>query len=684
MDLLLPIPAKLSTFSRAGACTISPSISFKIFTRFRVNRRVNYSMKHVRLESNLNFNSRNSSSSNNNCEVNCEDDDNVEGVKNVWEDNDFVEVFGIGSRKDALLDFCLASPSLSTALRFCSSSSSSNYEGDSEEEESVKNVCEENDFVEVFGIGSRKDALLDFCLASPCFLPHCDFGKCVALHSFSTALRLCRNSSSSCKNCEGDSEEEGCEKNVCEENEFIEVFGIGSRNDALLRLRFLPLCDFETKWVGSKARDVDGYKLWYSGSERRRNRVGILVDEELRGQVVEVKRISDRLMTIKWVIGGFTLNVCSAYAPQVGLDGEEKMRFWEALDDVVRGVPSSEKIVVAGDFNGHIGALPGGFVDVHGGFGFGERNEEGATLLDFVRSFGLVVVNSGFPKKDDHLITFRSAIAKTQIDFLLLREGDRVLCKDCKVIPSENLSTQHRLLVMDLGIKKDRKRRGEECKPRIKWGGLTPVNAWEIGEKLAGMRVWEYRWDVDSMWNRVARCIRENASEVLGVSRGRAGHHRGISGGIKSSSSNCDGDSEEEESVKNVCEENEFVEVFGIGSRKDALLDFCFALLSLSTALRFCSSNCQRDSEEEEAEKNVCEESEFVEMFGIGSRKDALLDFCVALRSEAVRRMRRGRAMGPDKISVDFWKFSGEAGLRWLTGLFNDIFKSAKMPEAWR
>ncbi|KAM3288907.1 hypothetical protein P3S67_022337 [Capsicum chacoense] len=232
-------------------------------------------------------------------------------------------------------------------------------------------------------------------------------------------------------------------------------------------------------------------------------------------------------MAIKLVIGGFTLNVCSAYAPQVGLDGEENMRFWEALDEVVRGLPSLEKIVVAEDFNGHIGALPRGFGDVHGGFGFGERNKEEATFLDFVRSFGLVVVNSGFLKKDDHLITFRSAIAKTQIDFLLLRKGDKVLCKDCKVIPGENLSIQHRLLVMDLGIKKDRKRRGKECRPRIKWGSLTPVNTWEIGEKLAGMGVWECRGDADSMLDRVARCIRENASEVLGVSRGRAGHHRG-------------------------------------------------------------------------------------------------------------------------------------------------------------
>ncbi|KAF3623114.1 ASC1-like protein [Capsicum annuum] len=51
---------------------------------------------------------------------------------------------------------------------------------------------------------------------------------------------------------------------------------------------------------------------------------------------------------------------------------------------------------------------------------------------------------------------------------------------------------------------------------------------------------------------------------------------------------------------------------------------------------------------------------------------------------QAVRRMRRGRATGPDEIPVEFWKFVGEAGVRWLTGLFNEIFRTAKMPEAWR
>ncbi|KAL3355926.1 hypothetical protein AABB24_016872, partial [Solanum stoloniferum] len=79
-------------------------------------------------------------------------------------------------------------------------------------------------------------------------------------------------------------------------------------------------CVQETRWVGAKAREVDGFKLWYSGGSRDRNGVGILVDGDLREQVVEVRRISDRLMTIKLVIGGCTLSVISAYAPQVGLD----------------------------------------------------------------------------------------------------------------------------------------------------------------------------------------------------------------------------------------------------------------------------------------------------------------------------------------------------------------------------
>ena len=79
-------------------------------------------------------------------------------------------------------------------------------------------------------------------------------------------------------------------------------------------------CVQETRWVGTKARDVDGFKLWYSGGSRDRNGVGILVDENLRDYVVEVRRVNDRMMFIKLMVGRHVVNVVSAYAPQVGLD----------------------------------------------------------------------------------------------------------------------------------------------------------------------------------------------------------------------------------------------------------------------------------------------------------------------------------------------------------------------------
>lgn len=84
------------------------------------------------------------------------------------------------------------------------------------------------------------------------------------------------------------------------------------------------------------------------------------------------------------------------------------------------------------------------------------------------------------------MVTFRSTVAKTQIDYLFFRKGDRVLCKDYKVIPSENLTTQHKLLAMDLEIKRKRKKRDLCDMPRIKWGGLITARAQELGGEVDG------------------------------------------------------------------------------------------------------------------------------------------------------------------------------------------------------
>nr|GEU46587.1 hypothetical protein [Tanacetum cinerariifolium] len=108
-----------------------------------------------------------------------------------------------------------------------------------------------------------------------------------------------------------------------------------------------------TKWKGSRAREGNGYKLWYSGSSKARNGVGVMVVRRLKDDVVRVTRRSDRIMAISVVIDGEAVNVISAYASQMGLSDADKKRFWDALDELVRECPADERLIIGGDLNGH-------------------------------------------------------------------------------------------------------------------------------------------------------------------------------------------------------------------------------------------------------------------------------------------------------------------------------------------
>ncbi|XP_070008755.1 uncharacterized protein [Nicotiana sylvestris] len=185
------------------------------------------------------------------------------------------------------------------------------------------------------------------------------------------------------------------------------------------------------------------------------------------------------------------------------------------------------RLFVGGDFNGHIGSSAVGYTEVHGGYGVGGWNGGGTSLLDFAKAFDLVIANSSFPKRNEHLVTYRSSAAKIQIDYLLLRRCDRRLYEDCKVIPGETLAKQHRLLVMDIGIRIRRKKRSVRSRPRIRWGALTKDKAQELEGRLSAMAAWRSSMDANTMWSTTADCIRKSAREVLGISSGRTGGHKG-------------------------------------------------------------------------------------------------------------------------------------------------------------
>ena len=50
----------------------------------------------------------------------------------------------------------------------------------------------------------------------------------------------------------------------------------------------------------------------------------------------------------------------------------------------------------------------------------------------------------------------------------------------------------------------------------------------------------------------------------------------------------------------------------------------------------------------------------------------------------ALRRMKKGKAVGPDELPVEVWKCMGKMGIKFLTRLFNRLLMGERMPEEWR
>ena len=127
------------------------------------------------------------------------------------------------------------------------------------------------------------------------------------------------------------------------------------------------------RWRGEQARKIGGegmiYKFYWKGCEQGVSGVGVMVAERWIDKVIEVRRFSARIMLLRVIVGKSVLCLVTVYAPQAGREQEEKEEFYNVLGEVLRGISSSERLIVCGDMNGHVGAKATGFEGVHGGKG---------------------------------------------------------------------------------------------------------------------------------------------------------------------------------------------------------------------------------------------------------------------------------------------------------------------------
>ncbi|KAK3553593.1 hypothetical protein QTP70_005766 [Hemibagrus guttatus] len=482
--------------------------------------------------------------------------------------------------------------------------------------------------------------------------------------------------------------------------------------DMMERRKVDILCVQETRWKGSKARSIGaGFKLFYYGVDSKRNGVGVVLKEEFVRNVLEVKRVSDRVMSLKLEIEGVMLNVVSGYAPQVGCELEEKERFWSELDEVMESIPTGERVVIGADFNGHVGEGNRGDKEVMGKFGVKERNLEGQMVVDFAKRMDMAVVNTYFQKREEHRVTYKSGGRRTQVDYILCRRGNLKEISDCKVVVGESVARQHRMVVCRMTLMVCKKKKSE-IEKKTKWWKLKKEECCEefrqkLRQALGGQVVLPDDWEI------TAEVIRETGRKVLGVSSGRR----------KEDKETWWWNEEVQDSIQRKrlakkkwdmdrTEENrqEYKELQRrvkreVSKAKQKAYDELYTRLDTREGekdLYRLARQRDRDGKDVQQVRVIkdrdgrvltSEESVqrrwkeyFEELMNAENEREKRVEGMNSVEQKvdkirkdevrkALKRMKSGKAVGPDDILVEVWKCLGEAAVEFLTNLFNRVLE---------
>ena len=213
-------------------------------------------------------------------------------------------------------------------------------------------------------------------------------------------------------------------------------------------------CLSETRIPGSGSHRVNSHTLVYSGGTTRTNGVAVMLSPVMARAMVSWRAVSDRLLLVRLQHRHGFLTIISVYAPTDPSDFATKDSFYDTLLDLVVHVPPHDKLIVAGDLNAVSGTDRACLETVVGPYGSGVRNDNSARLLSFCASGGLAIIGSWFKRRNIYRWSWISPdqSTKKEIDHFLLRDRRDVLSLRVMRGIEPPANSDHRLVLMRFKI----------------------------------------------------------------------------------------------------------------------------------------------------------------------------------------------------------------------------------------
>ncbi|KAL1250669.1 hypothetical protein QQF64_018465 [Cirrhinus molitorella] len=163
-----------------------------------------------------------------------------------------------------------------------------------------------------------------------------------------------------------------------------------------------------------------------SSDQPRQHSVGFAVRNKLVSSMEPPTAGTERLLTLRLLTSSGPVNILSVYAPTLSSTAEEKDQFYQALDEAISRIPSTDGLYLLGDFNARVGADHEAWPTCLGSFGRGKINENGQRLLELSCHHGLCVTNTFFKCKEIHQMSWRHPRSRHwhQLDLVITRRAD--------------------------------------------------------------------------------------------------------------------------------------------------------------------------------------------------------------------------------------------------------------------
>ena len=294
----------------------------------------------------------------------------------------------------------------------------------------------------------------------------------------------------------------------------------------------------ETRWLqAGKTRLATGELLLYSGYEEEdaahEEGVAIMLSKEAQRALIGWEAHGPRMITASFRTKkkNISMNVIQCYAPTNDHDDESKEIFYNQLQAVLDTLKDKDVNILMGDLNAKVGSDNQGYEEVMGQHALGEMNDNGERLANLCGLNSLVIGGSIFPHKRIHKATWVSPdhTTENQIDHICISKKFRRSLQDVRVKRGADAATDHHLVTAKVKLKLKRIPVGSSGREKFNVNSLKDrqthtsytlvlKNKFQVLQELISEDT-----DVHSLWQQTRDAIKTTCNEVLGP---RKRHHK--------------------------------------------------------------------------------------------------------------------------------------------------------------